>query len=148
MRDRNGAKRRGNTGIRKRNPKRVPHCASVKCTCIWKLGSILAGKVIVDDSYVGKGYAVPAESTLEAIKLVARKEGILLDPVYNGKAFAGLIGLTRGRFFDADSNVVFLHTGGSAALFAYEDILSGSANETGRDLFSKASRNTRHGSRQ
>jgi L-cysteate sulfo-lyase len=90
---------------------------------------IPSGKVIVDDGYVGKGYAVPAASTLEAIQLVARKEGILLDPVYTGKAFAGLIGLTRTGIFDANANILFLHTGGSAALFAYQEVLLGAAGD-------------------
>ena len=53
--------------------------------------------------------------------LVAKMEGILLDPVYSGKGFAGLIGLIRSGFFNAGDTVVFLHTGGAAALFAYED---------------------------
>ena len=78
------------------------------------------GKVIVDDGYVGEGYGIPARSTLEAILLAARLEGLLLDPVYSGKGFAGLIGLTQEGFFRPSDKVLFLHTGGSAALFAYE----------------------------
>lgn len=80
-------------------------------------------RVIVDDNFVGAGYGIPAESTLEAITLAARLEGLLLDPVYSAKGFAGLIGLTRSGFFKAGQNVVFLHTGGSVALFAYEAVL-------------------------
>ena len=80
-------------------------------------------KVIVDDGYVGPGYGVATESTLEAIRMTARSEAILLDPVYSAKAMAGLIGLVRSGFFAADAKVLFLHTGGSAALFAYEEIL-------------------------
>jgi L-cysteate sulfo-lyase len=76
--------------------------------------------VIVDDGYVGEGYGLPAESTLEAIHLAARFEGLLLDPVYSGKGFAGMVGLARANFFKPTDNVLFLHTGGSAALFAYE----------------------------
>ncbi len=91
-------------------------------------GNIPVSKVIVEDGYVGEGYGVPAQSTLEAIKLAARQEGILLDPVYSGKGFAGMIGLTRSGFFGANDNIVFLHTGGSAALFAYEDVLSDAAD--------------------
>ena len=87
-------------------------------------GSVPASKVIVDDGYVGEGYGLPADSTLEAIALVARMEGILLDPVYSGKGFAGLIGLIRSGFFNDGDTVVFLHTGGAAALFAYEDLLT------------------------
>jgi L-cysteate sulfo-lyase len=79
--------------------------------------------VIVDDGYVGEGYGIPAESTLEAIQLTARTEGILLDPVYSAKGMAGLIGMTRQGFFKSTDRVLFLHTGGSAALFAYQDQL-------------------------
>ncbi|MEM9397774.1 MAG: pyridoxal-phosphate dependent enzyme, partial [Pseudomonadota bacterium] len=61
----------------------------------------------------------PAQSTLEAIELFARHEGILLDPVYSGKGAAGLIDLVRQGAFGTDENIVFLHTGGSQALFAY-----------------------------
>ena len=86
---------------------------------------ISSDKIIVDDGYVGAGYGVPADSTLEAIKLAARMEGLLLDPVYTGKGFAGLIGLTRQGFFKSTDNVLFLHSGGSAALFAYEETVLG-----------------------
>ncbi|MCJ7775412.1 MAG: D-cysteine desulfhydrase, partial [Desulfobulbaceae bacterium] len=57
----------------------------------------------------------------EAVKMVARTEAILLDPVYTGKAMAGLIDLARKDFFKKDENVLFLHTGGSPALYAYLD---------------------------
>lgn len=86
---------------------------------------ISSDKIIVDDGYVGAGYGVPADTTLEAIKLAARMEGLLLDPVYTGKGFAGLIGLTRQGFFKSTDNVLFLHSGGSAALFAYEETVLG-----------------------
>lgn len=71
--------------------------------------------------YVGPGYSLPTESMTEAVKLLARTEGILLDPVYSGKAMAGLIDLVRKGTFPKGSNVVFLHTGGSPALYAYLD---------------------------
>lgn len=83
-------------------------------------------KILVDDGYVGEGYGLPAPSTLEAIRLVARQEGILLDPVYSAKGMAGLIGLVRNGFFEPDDNVLFLHTGGSTSLFAYEDQITAS----------------------
>jgi D-cysteine desulfhydrase len=77
---------------------------------------------VVDDQ-VGGGYSLPTDAMVEAIGLFARHEGILLDPVYTGKAAAGLIALVRdGRFGDGE-RVVFLHTGGSPALFAYQDVL-------------------------
>lgn len=92
---------------------------------IKKLGAedIPEEKILVDDGYVGEGYGIPAPSTIEAVKLAAAYEGLLLDPVYSAKGFAGLIGLTRANFFKPTDNVLFLHTGGSVALFAYEDVL-------------------------
>ncbi len=90
-----------------------------------KLGAegIPLSKILVDDGYVGEGYGIPAESTLEAIHITARQEGILLDPVYSAKGMAGLIGMVRSGFFKPTDNVLFLHTGGATALFAYQDQL-------------------------
>lgn len=79
-------------------------------------------KVVADDGYVGPGYGQPTDAMVEAIDLTARHEGILLDPVYSGKGMAGLIGLIRLGAFAPDENIVFLHTGGAAALFAYQDL--------------------------
>lgn len=77
--------------------------------------------VQVADDYVGPGYSLPTDAMVEAVKLFARLEGILLDPVYTGKAAAGLIDLVRrGELGDGD--VVFVHTGGWPALFAYQDV--------------------------
>jgi L-cysteate sulfo-lyase len=83
-------------------------------------------RVIANGDYVGEGYGIPTAGTLEAIRIAAEQEGLLLDPVYTGKAMAGLIDLCRQSFFTKDQNVVFfLHTGGMAALFAYEaDLLA------------------------
>jgi L-cysteate sulfo-lyase len=81
-------------------------------------------KTLVDDGYVGAGYGLPTEGTIAAINLIARKEGVLLDPVYSAKGLAGMIGLTKQKFFDRQKDVVFLHTGGSAALFAYGNQLA------------------------
>ena len=78
--------------------------------------------VVVNDEYVGGGYGVPTDSMVEAVQLFARYEGILLDPVYTGKGAAGLIGLVRQGVFADDSNVLFLHTGGSVGLFAQESL--------------------------
>ena len=77
-------------------------------------------RIMANGDYVGAGYGIPTEGTLEAIRLAAETEGLLLDPVYSGKAMAGLIDLCRQGFFTSEQNVVFLHTGGAAALFAYE----------------------------
>jgi D-cysteine desulfhydrase len=75
--------------------------------------------------YVGPGYSLPTPGMAEAVRLVARTEGILLDPVYTGKAMAGLIDLIRKGAFRKDANVLFLHTGGSPALYVYQSYLLG-----------------------
>ncbi len=77
----------------------------------------------VIDGYQGEAYGQPTDGMLEAVLLVAQAEGLLLDPVYSGKAMAGLIGHVRKRKFTPDQTVVFLHTGGTAALPAYADDL-------------------------
>ncbi|WP_299690802.1 D-cysteine desulfhydrase [uncultured Tateyamaria sp.] len=86
-------------------------------------GSIDKDRILVDDGYVGEGYGIPAPSTFEAIHMTAQQEGVLLDPVYSAKGMAGLIGLIRQDFFKPTDRVLFLHTGGATALFAYEDQL-------------------------
>ena len=75
--------------------------------------------VFVD--YVGPGYSLPTPAMIEAVLMLARTESILLDPVYSGKAMSGLIDLARKDYFPKGANVLFLHTGGSPALFAYLD---------------------------
>lgn len=77
----------------------------------------------VTDEFVGPGYSLPTGTMVEAVQLLARTEGILLDPVYTGKAFAGLVGMIREGKFKEGDNVLFLHTGGSPALYAYLDVM-------------------------
>jgi L-cysteate sulfo-lyase len=79
-------------------------------------------RVITNGDYFGDGYGLPTEGMIEAVKMLASYEGILLDPVYAGKGFAGLLDLVRQGHFKAGENVVFLHTGGSVSLFAYPKI--------------------------
>lgn len=78
----------------------------------------------VTEEYVGPTYGVPTPGCLEAITLLARTEGILLDPSYSGKSMAGLIDHVRNERFDKQQNVVFVHTGGTPALFAHSDELA------------------------
>jgi L-cysteate sulfo-lyase len=86
------------------------------------LGDIIkAQHVQANCDYVGEGYGIPAPSTIEAMEMLARLEGILLDPVYSGKGMAGLIDLVRKGQFKAGDNIVFIHTGGAQALFGYRD---------------------------
>jgi len=76
--------------------------------------------VTIYDEYLGEKYGVPTKECLEAIKLVAQTEGLFLDPVYTGKGMAGLIDLIKRERFTSEDTVVFLHTGGFPALFAYD----------------------------
>ena len=80
--------------------------------------------VIALDDWVGPGYSLPTDEMIEAVKMLAELEGVLLDPVYTGKAAAGLIGLIRQGHFKAGENVVFLHTGGAPALYAYQPLFT------------------------
>jgi len=77
--------------------------------------------VICFDEYVGAGYSRPTPEMTEAVQLLAQTEGILLDPVYTGKQMAGLIDLVRKGYFKPTDRVLFLHTGGSPALYAYSE---------------------------
>lgn len=79
------------------------------------------GAVVVRDEYVGAGYSLPSDDMVEAVHLLARTEGILLDPVYTGKAAAGMIAMIRNKEFAANQNLLFLHTGGLPGLYAYGD---------------------------
>jgi D-cysteine desulfhydrase family pyridoxal phosphate-dependent enzyme len=74
--------------------------------------------ILVNADYLGGGYGVMGKVEREAIDLFARQEGLLLDPVYTGRAAAGMIDLARKGYFDPDDKVLFWHTGGSTALFA------------------------------
>jgi D-cysteine desulfhydrase family pyridoxal phosphate-dependent enzyme len=89
------------------------------------LASFSAGDFEVRDDYLGGGYAVMGEAERQAIRLAAESEGLLVDPVYTGRALAGLIDLIRRGEFKSGQNVLFWHTGGTPALFAYAKQLGG-----------------------
>lgn len=78
--------------------------------------------VVANTDYVGDGYGVPTEAMIEAIKLLARTDAILLDPVYSGKGMAGLIDLIRKGHFKKGENIVFIHTGGMVGLYGYRHL--------------------------
>ena len=84
-------------------------------------GTVRPEHVVANCDYVGQGYGIPTQGMVDAIRLVAETEGLLLDPVYSGKAMDGLIQLVRAGRFRPDENVVFLHTGGAVGLFGYPD---------------------------
>jgi L-cysteate sulfo-lyase len=87
-------------------------------------GLVERDDIVANCDYVGDGYGVPTKGMNDAVLLLARLEGLLFDPVYSGKGLAGMIDLVgNGEFSDAE-NIVFIHTGGSAGLFAYRDRLS------------------------
>lgn len=83
--------------------------------------ALVNNRVITDGSYFGEGYGITTPETLEAVRLCAQLEGLLLDPVYTGKGMAGLIDKCRNQYFSTDDNILFVHTGGSQALFAYPE---------------------------
>jgi L-cysteate sulfo-lyase len=89
----------------------------------WELlgirGELRREAVEANCDYVGDGYGLPTEGMIEAVQMLARHEGILLDPVYSGKGMAGLIDLIRKGAFGKDENIVFVHTGGAVGLFGY-----------------------------
>ena len=87
-------------------------------------GVVERADVVADTDYVGAGYGLPRADTLDAIRMFAELEGILLDPVYSGKGAAGLIDWCRKGRFRQGERVVFLHTGGSVGLFAYKGALA------------------------
>ena len=86
-------------------------------------GCVSRGDIVADCNYVGSGYGEHTDSMNEAILMLARLEGLLFDPVYSGKALAGMIDHIRQGRFTKGQQIVFLHTGGSAGLFAYADVL-------------------------
>lgn len=85
-------------------------------------------EILVSDAYLGAGYGIMGASEIEAIRLFAEKEGLLLDPVYTGRAATGMLDLIRKGYFSAQERVLFWHTGGTPALFAdgYQELLSAS----------------------
>ena len=85
-------------------------------------------EIFVFDEYIGDGYSVPTSEGIDAIRLVAQTEGIFLDPIYTGKAMAGLTDLVKKDLIGSDNTVIFLHTGGSPSIFSNSTIISNSNN--------------------
>ncbi|MFL2482432.1 MAG: D-cysteine desulfhydrase [Gammaproteobacteria bacterium] len=79
--------------------------------------------IVANCDYVGDGYGIPTLGMNKALLQLARLEGLLFDPVYSGKGLAGMIDLIGKGYFENQKNIVFIHTGGAAGLFAYHDIL-------------------------
>jgi D-cysteine desulfhydrase len=117
------------TGINVRRERREQegnvHTLAVATAELLGVAAPAREKVVALDEWVGPGYSLPTNEMSEAVRLVARLEGVLLDPVYTGKAAAGLLDLVRRKAFGKAQNIVFLHTGGSPALYAYQDAILG-----------------------
>lgn len=102
-------------------PASIARLTSGICAQLGQNSALQARDVpIIENIYAGKAYAEPSTASWQAIHLLAQSEGIILDPVYTGKALAGLIDLVRNNHFQADQHLIFLHTGGIPALAAYE----------------------------
>ena len=112
-------------GVRAARPAQEENVYKLACATadlMGMTGAVARDRVVANTDYVGPGYGKPTEAMIEAINILARTEGILLDPVYSGKGMAGLIDLIRKGHFKETENVVFLHTGGSVGLFGYNDL--------------------------
>ncbi|MBU6499293.1 MAG: D-cysteine desulfhydrase [Rhodospirillales bacterium] len=112
---------------RERQEENVHKLAEATAAKLGLKGGIRRDAVEANCDYVGAGYGIPTEGMAEAVRMVARSEGIFLDPVYSGKGMAGLIDLVRKGAFGKEENVVFLHTGGQVGLFGYRDFFTGAA---------------------
>ena len=115
------------TGINVRRPRAEQegnvHALAERTAALLDLPAVPREAVTALDRWVGPGYSLPTDEMVEAVRLLARLEGVLLDPVYTGKAMAGLIGLVREGAYQPGERVLFVHTGGSPALYAYQDVL-------------------------
>jgi L-cysteate sulfo-lyase len=110
-------------GVRAPRVKQEDNVYQLACATAEKLGvsgAVRREDIVADTDYVGEGYGIPRADTIEAIRMFASLEGILLDPVYTGKGAAGLIDYCRQGRFRKGQRIVFLHTGGAAALFGYD----------------------------
>jgi L-cysteate sulfo-lyase len=108
---------------RETQEQRVYKLAVETAEYIGAAGVVARGDVVANCDYVGDGYGVPTEGMNEAVLLLARLEGLLFDPVYSGKGLAGMLDLIGKKQFGKSDNLLFIHTGGAAGLFAYRDRL-------------------------
>ena len=113
------------TGVSVRRPKAeqegIVRVLTKDCADLLGTLSPTRKDVVVADEWVGPGYSLASPEMVEAVRMTASLESVLLDPVYTGKAMAGLIGMARAGRWKAKEKVLFLHTGGSPALYAYQD---------------------------
>jgi D-cysteine desulfhydrase len=98
--------------------------ASELCRRLEKPHNFAPGDVpLIEAVYVGPRYGLPSANGIAAIRRMARSEGIILDPIYTGKAFAGLLDLVEKKELGDKEPIIFLHTGGGPGLFAFSEML-------------------------
>jgi 1-aminocyclopropane-1-carboxylate deaminase/D-cysteine desulfhydrase-like pyridoxal-dependent ACC family enzyme len=105
----------------------MAHTANAAAELIGLPHRVSAGDIEADEDFVGPGYGIPSPAGQEALRLAAQLEGILLDPVYTAKALAAVIAAARARHLPVGQPTVFIHTGGTPALFAYRDAVLAAA---------------------
>ena len=111
-------------GINKKNDIQIDRVYNLCLKTAEKLGlknEIKREDVVIFEDYIGGGYSIRTDAMIEAIVLLARMEGVLLDPVYTGKTMAGLIDLVKKGYFKDCENILFLHTGGAPTLYHYTE---------------------------
>jgi L-cysteate sulfo-lyase len=108
---------------RERQEENVHRLAVATAEYVGMKGEIPRAAVQANCDYVGDGYGIPTKGMGEAVRMMAQEEGILLDPVYSGKAMAGMIDLIRKGVLPKHETIVFLHTGGAVGLFGYTPFL-------------------------
>ncbi len=94
-----------------------------------QLAPVEPDAIQIEQGYLGADYGIPTQAMVEAVRIAAETEGLLLDPVYSGKAMAGMIGMIRAGRFSASDHVVFIHTGGAAALSPYRQAFAGNPEQ-------------------
>ena len=112
---------RSNKAVQEENVHKLAQTTAKK---VGVKGGISRERVVANSDYVGPGYGQPTDGMREAVTMLAQTEAILLDPVYSGKGMAGLIDLIRKGHFKKGENVIFIHTGGAVALFAYQSVFT------------------------
>ena len=107
----------------------IAHVASETCAHLGSLITFAPEQVpLIEGAYVGEGYGVASKGGIAAIRRLAAAEGLILDPVYTGKAFAGMLDLAERGELGPDDPVIFVHTGGQPALFALGEALQSSGS--------------------
>ena len=113
-------------------PSRTADIANQTCEALGLDLRLTPGDITNFGGFVGRCYGVPSEEGNEATRLFARHEGIILDPIYTGKAAAGMVAHIREGRFSRDDALVFVHTGGSPAVFTWNQLWTGGASSQQR----------------